>query len=661
MADTREVLHNHNELRARAVEAIRRLGTVGEARNALFTLNGVQMPRSQFLAESAERLEKNEFTLAVVGEFSRGKSSLINTLLEAEHLLPTSIKPSTATITVLRYSLESKADVFYNSGQIVENVSLSTLDEYVVADGLDGAPIKAKLAGKVAKLQAENKLENLSYDDIGKDVQQQAPVAEQGGGIKEVHVWYPSPFLEDGITLVDTPGIGSVNPLHGEATRSFIHKADAVVFLINTDPVISASECNFLAFLKDYVNRFLFVVTKIDRFTEQERTESINYTRETIIQHAGIEDPPIFPVSAKLASDGRKESSPDKLQASGFPSFVKALDLFLIRERGQSFVKDHVTEALSHLSDIRNSVHVELQSIQLSLGDLQQRLEATRPELNKARQARNRIMSYIEDKEREIQELVMGSGNIDWMRISYMLREEAFKKIDEYDWDQLKQASDLIPILVRDFMAEQLQDKLDEITQKITEVRTKVVADSNSIVNEMNQSIGLQFEGLRIPPELDLKFEYDPHAFMSDLKKVGTIAVGSTLALTIGSVLLFGPAGAAVMLGGLLAGTGVHSIFRNRVKNELKEQLRQPMSDVVDTILTNINNEVVTNLALFRVKMGETLSNTIGTVEDTLTTLERQMSSAEFNSAERRELLTEQKQILDDVDSELSLIVGPGW
>lgn len=661
MADMREVLHNHNELRARAVEAMRRLGTVAEARKALFTLNGVQMPRSQFLAESAERLEKNEFTLAIVGEFSRGKSSLINTLLEAEHLLPTSIKPSTATITVLRYSLESKADVFYNSGQIVENVSLSALDEYVVADGLDGAPIKAKLAGKVAKLQAENKLENLSYDDIGKDVQQQAPVAEQGGGIKEVHVWYPSPFLEDGITLVDTPGIGSVNPLHGEATRSFIHKADAVVFLINTDPVISASECNFLAFLKDYVNRFLFVVTKIDRFTEQERTESITYTRETIIQHAGIEDPPIFPVSAKLASDGRKESSPDKVQASGFPSFVKALDLFLIRERGQSFVKDHVTEALSHLSDIRNSVHVELQSIQLSLGDLQQRLEATRPELDKARQARNRIMSYIEDKEREIQELVMGSGNIDWMRISYMLREEAFKKIDEYDWDQLKQASDLIPILVRDFMAEQLQDKLDEITQKITEVRTKVVADSNSIVNEMNQSIGLQFEGLQIPPELDLKFEYDPHAFMSDLKKVGTIAVGSTLALTIGSVLLFGPAGAAVMLGGLLAGTGVHSIFRNRVKNELKDQLRQPMSDVVDTILTNINNEVVTNLALFRVKMGETLSNTIGTVEDTLTTLERQMSSAEFNSSDRRELLTEQKQILDDVDSELSLIVGPGW
>jgi len=661
MADEREVLQNHNELRSRAVDCIHKLADVARQRHAIFTLNGMSMPRSTHLLDSASHLEKNEFTLAVVGEFSRGKSTLINVLLESHDLLPTSIKPTTAAITILRYGPIPKATVNFYSGEKTENISLEQLSEYVVADGLDGEPLRNRLTRKFAQLQAENKVDDLSYDDIDKEVKAHLESSQGVDGIREVDMWFPSPFLEDGIILVDTPGIGSVNPQHGEATRGFIHKADAVIFLVNTDPVISASECNFLTFLKDYVNRFLFVVTKIDRYTDDEREESINYTRDTIVQHAGIPDPPIFPVSAKLATDGRKNNDGDMLRASGFPSFVKALNVFLIRERGQAFVRDHVMAAMGHLSDIRNSVQMELHSIQLSLGELQQKLDGTRPELEKARRTKNRIMSYIVDQERDIRELVLGSGNIDWMRISYVLREGIYEQIDGWDWDHLKQAADLVPISVRDFMSDRLQSKLDEISQRMTDVRNKVVGDSNLMVQEMNQSIGTQFIGLRIPSELDLHFEYDPRAFLADLKKVSTITVGSTLALTLGSVLLFGPAGAAVMLGGLLAGTGVHSVFRNRVKNELKEQLRQPLSDVVDTILNNINNEVITHLTDFRVRMDETLSNTIASVEDTLTSLEGQMSSAEFNTSDRLESLTQQKDVLDEVDTELSLIVGPGW
>jgi GTPase Era involved in 16S rRNA processing len=134
------------------------------------------------------------------------------------------------------------------------------------------------MTGTLARLRAQNRAEELSYDEIGRQAQESIsqPI------VHTVNVWYPSPLLADGITLVDTPGIGSINPEHGEATRGFIHKADAVIFLINTDPVISASECNFLTFLQDYVSRFLFVVTKIDRFDETERRESLDYTRDII-------------------------------------------------------------------------------------------------------------------------------------------------------------------------------------------------------------------------------------------------------------------------------------------------------------------------------------------------------------------------------------------
>jgi hypothetical protein len=46
MTNEREVLQNHNELRSRAVEYIRRLAKVADERNATFTLNNILMPRA---------------------------------------------------------------------------------------------------------------------------------------------------------------------------------------------------------------------------------------------------------------------------------------------------------------------------------------------------------------------------------------------------------------------------------------------------------------------------------------------------------------------------------------------------------------------------------------------------------------------------------------
>ena len=62
------------------------------------------LPRGVYLRQLAAKLENNVFVLAVVGEFSRGKSSLINALLDRPGLLPTSIEPTTASITVLSYA-----------------------------------------------------------------------------------------------------------------------------------------------------------------------------------------------------------------------------------------------------------------------------------------------------------------------------------------------------------------------------------------------------------------------------------------------------------------------------------------------------------------------------------------------------------------------------
>jgi GTPase Era involved in 16S rRNA processing len=660
-AAERVVMHNHNEIRAQAVKAIRRLSEVAQARLATVIRQGQTLARADLLNELADKLEKNEFVLAVVGEFSRGKSTLINALLGYPDLLPTSIEPTTAAITLISYGETPAASVVFTDGTVKEDISLEELRAYVRGTNLDGSDLKTRLAQRVQRAQQENRLHQLSYEDLSSEARAQLNQTAPGKRVKEVRLTLPSPFLKDGICLVDTPGIGSVNPEHGEATRHFVHRADAVIFLINTDPVISASECNFLAFLRDHVRRFLFAVTKIDRFTEEEREQSLAYTWQTIVDFAEIENPPIFPISARLALEGRLEGNAGKMAQSGFPAFVRALDVFLVRERGTAFVREQVAHALRHLTDLRNAVEIEWESLTVPLGELQQRVASTRPELEKARKAQQDIAQSLDRATQDIVRLLEGPAGINFMRLSMRLQEDVLKQVDAYDWKQLRHAAELIPLFVRDRLTQELGQKLSEITDRVMQLRIEVLSQCRSIVSEMSQNVGLHFRSLRTPREMDIEFDFDTNAFYDELKKVSTITIGSTLALTIASVALFGGVGAVVMLGGLLAGTTLTPVLRNRVRQQLKRELPKPLSELSHALLQNIKTEVLQHLHQFKADVSRMLDSAISSVEDTLAQLEKEMSSAEFNTAERRAHLAAQRETLAQIEDELTLLIGPGW
>ncbi|MBI3945525.1 MAG: dynamin family protein [Armatimonadetes bacterium] len=651
-----DVLQNHQQIQERAAGAIRRLAEIAAARGSRTTIKDQVIARSDLLRASAERLLRNQFTLAVVGEFSRGKSSLINALLQAPELLPTSIKPSTAAITVLQYAPEPRASVTLKDGTLRENVPLTSLRDYCTAPGLDGSSLRAQISGTIARLRQQNRVDDLSYEEVERQGQEGA----LRSSAQVVNVWYPAPLLADGIVLVDTPGIGSVNPEHGEATRAFIHRADAVVFLINTDPVISASECHFLTFLQDYVSRFLFVITKIDRFEEAERRESIEYTRDVIREFSGMADPPLFPLSARRYLEARAAGDERALRESGLPQFLQALQLFLIRERGHSFIREHVTGALTHLSDLRSAVEMELQGMRLSRGDLERRLEATQPGVRMARAARNRILARLSDELAGVPELVGGEADILWIRLSATIRQATEEEIDRYGWDQLRQASELIPIFVRDTLSQALNDRLGQVAGRLGSIRRQVIAECRQVMDTMASKLEFQIESLRPPRELELHLDFDAGTFIGDLKKVGTITVGSTLALSIGTAFLFGGIGAVVMVGGLLAGTSITSMFKNRVRNELRQALADPLSTLMDSVRGNLTEEVRRHLGEFRDDVDQALTGTISNVDETLNQLRAQVGQEGAHSGEQEQALQRQRAELAELDRELSLLLGPG-
>jgi hypothetical protein len=194
------------------------------------------------LRQTAERLRTGRFVLAVVGEFSSGKSFLLNALLgkivreeragtaRITGLLATDINPSTATITELSYSDEEIATAYYPSGR-TERIPIDGLSRFVAVGD-------------------EAKLHDATSDESD------APTL--------VRVGVASPFLANGFVVADTPGLASINPAHRRATLSYLPGADAVLYLIDTQQPFTDGDASFLGIIRRYIESMFIVQTKID-------------------------------------------------------------------------------------------------------------------------------------------------------------------------------------------------------------------------------------------------------------------------------------------------------------------------------------------------------------------------------------------------------------
>jgi len=654
---THSVLKDHHTLRRRAAEVVVRVAELADEEGGTVTHQQTTLPRGQYLRQLAAKLDNNVFVLAVVGEFSRGKSSLINALLDRPGLLPTSIEPTTAAITILSYAPEPRVTVTFKDGTRRDDLSPEDLARYAVGYDLDGRERHAAAARRAAGI-GESWVGGLTETtlDISLDV-----AGPRTPPVATIHVGVPSPFLRDGICLVDTPGIGSVNPEHGEATRGFIDKADAVLFLVNTDPVISQSECNFLAFLRDYVNRFLFIVTKIDRFSPRERQQSVAYTARTIEQHAGLARPPIYPVSAKLAILGRAEPDEVKYAASGFPVFLNALHRFLVEARGQEFLNKHAGLALGEVQGLINATLVELQGLRMSLEELPGSIDAARSALRHADLKRRDILTALGHRLRRIDAAMESFSPPAKVRLELQLASEVERLVDGYDWEQLQRVSETMPILIRDILATRLGADFARAAEQLVAMRSDILDACRQHLGEVSAGLRLRFEGLRLPQQMTVSLDFDANELKGRLQRIGTVTIGSTLALTIASIVAVGPLGAVVVLGGLVARHTLSSALRNDVKRRLKMSVGPALDRLLKELFQKVRDDITQTAEQFRQEVEEFLQGATAGIDQTLARLEQMRPVSMDESGARQHRLRVRLAELEELQRELEALTEPDW
>jgi len=261
----------------------------------------------ELIRATRERLARR-YTLAVVGEFSSGKSYLLNALLERtrydEHgriagLLATDINPSTATITELRYGSPEQAVATYPSGR-TERIPMDRLARFVAV-------------GKDAEAGALH-----------------AALLEDDTAPNSVVVTIESPFLRGGFIVADTPGLASLNPAHRRATLTYLPRADAVLYLIDTQQPFTEGDASFLGLIGEHVRTIFIVQTKIDlwRMREEDGREAWEAARSRIVLRAERFAPTaeVYSVSARDYAAGMLDADAAHIERSGFPALLRGLE-----------------------------------------------------------------------------------------------------------------------------------------------------------------------------------------------------------------------------------------------------------------------------------------------------------------------------------------------
>jgi len=292
----------------------------------------VRQETRKALMETRAKLAEGAFNLVVLGQFKRGKSTLINALL-GEKILPTAIVPLTSVVTILRYGPQLRVEVQYLDERKQE-VQLADLPAYIT--------------------EREN--------------------PRNQKGVKEVTVFYPSAYLKGGVRIIDTPGAGSVYSHNTDVAYAYLPYVDAAIFVTSADPPLSNSEHQFLTDIRAFVDKLFFILNKIDQVSEADREEALEFTTRIIEENVGKGRVKMHPLSARMALDGKRKGDNGLLQASLLPDFERRLQDFLIHEKGKVFLRAVVNNLLKLVSDETISFQLEQEAIKLPLAELTRKI-----------------------------------------------------------------------------------------------------------------------------------------------------------------------------------------------------------------------------------------------------------------------------------------------
>jgi small GTP-binding protein len=290
------------------------------ALDELLVLAGGLLPagRAWDLEAARARLDEDLFNLVVLGEFKRGKSTLINALVGRD-LLPTGVVPLTTAITIVGFGPAERLTIHYVGGRR-QAQPLEQLSEYVTEACNSG-----------------NRL-----------------------GVEAAQIELPADLLGNGLQLVDTPGVGSIHSHNTEAVRGFLPKVDAALCVLDAGQPLTEAERELFIDAAARVPRLLFIVNKIDQLEADEIIASRSFLTTALRELIGAE-PELFAISAR--------------SRVGLEALIERLRQLAGHERDELLRRSVARLAAAAAAEAARAARFETRATELPLEDLERRTD----------------------------------------------------------------------------------------------------------------------------------------------------------------------------------------------------------------------------------------------------------------------------------------------
>ncbi len=439
---------------------------------------------AESISAQRENVENGEFSIAVVGEFSAGKSTFLNALM-GEKILPSFTSETTATINFLRHEDEAKngeKGVVYFKNDVKPPETLMTADADTIMNYVTTKSSHIKVA------------ESISHLDL----------------------FLKSKFLEDKVTLVDTPGLNGKAEGHREITEEQIEKSSMGIFLFDANQPGSRSDFEFISDLRKRVTNIIFVLNKIDNIksSEGETVESVIKKLKESYKHEFPETktvPEIWPVAAYPALVARSSSEMDYHdkashtpeekaryeEKSRMSAFENRLWRFLtMGEKAHEQLLAPITQLMATLCDIKKAIDAEINALSdtVDLSEIeeqQQILNKSLAELNEQLSSKtDGIKRNLKRAQQELYEEL--NAECERAKTRYNNRIENFTDVEEIATDNLEKN------IKKDFVrigTEAYQNYLDKIETIRTDFAIAVTDELNAdLSDKLNMKLDRKME-----------------------------------------------------------------------------------------------------------------------------------------------------------------------
>jgi predicted GTPase len=302
-----------------------------------------------------KRLADDRFRVAIVGQFGRGKSSLLNAIV-GRSLLPVGLPPLTSTTTIVKYGPKERLVVRHRDRRFPEICAASALANYVTESGNPG----------------------------------------NHRNIATATVEVPLSYLRPGLEFVDTPGIGSEAEAHTAETQDSLPRCDAVLFVISPEAPFSRAEGDFLQTIHRCRRKIFYVLNKTDLLPDEEDKRAVTDSLSAQLwEQIGAERVHLFPISARLSLEATLHPATSPLDGNQLNGLKEALANFLSHEKASVFLASILDRAKCLVADELGEANLYQNGQELL--DLAQasRLTETRERFRKASAARSELIRWL--------------------------------------------------------------------------------------------------------------------------------------------------------------------------------------------------------------------------------------------------------------------------